>query len=644
VRCLLAAAVLFLLPIRAFAEPVVAEPAAVALPSVAPPAPAQPVVAEEPAVAVAQAPVASPVVAVAEPAAATPGVAATEPATVSPAEAAQPASADPTGTLPDLGAPPVDPAAAIPPVVAPPPRPLTPEEQIIANATRSTFLREVLGGLYASREWRPIWLDAGAARELVAAVRESDKQGLSPKAYGLDELEPLVDTSPKDLKRDVILSRAFVRLAFDLRYGRIPVSKFGAAAASTKRLAGGENSVELATAIETKKVREFLERMQPPFALYKRLGTALEDYRKIAAGGGWKTVETGPTLRPGTRDRRVAQLRKRLAASGDLAESGGLAASAGEASDRYEGDIVEAVKSFQARHGLERDGVAGPKTIDAMNVPAAKRVDQIRATMERTRQFLHDLPSRFVVVNIAAFSAYLIDGGQPVWSSRIIAGKPNLETPVFRAMIESFILNPEWNVPPSIVRDELLPGLAKDPRKLEKMHIRRVGERYVQQAGVHNSLGRIKFHMPNEHAVYLHDTPSKNLFERRERAFSHGCVRLENPFQLAALLLDDPARDAAALEKEMQNGKTKWVKLREPVPVLVMTWSVVVSGDGRVDFLTDLYGHDEEVLAGLDGTPLPPERKVVKKATPQGSPPRARSTPPAESERSALLPANPAQN
>jgi murein L,D-transpeptidase YcbB/YkuD len=125
--------------------------------------------------------------------------------------------------------------------------------------------------------------------------------------------------------------------------------------------------------------------------------------------------------------------------------------------------------------------------------------------------------------------------------------------------------------------------------------------------------------MPNEHAVYLHDTPSKNLFERRERAFSHGCVRLENPFQLAALLLDDPARDAAALEKEMQNGKTKWVRLREPVPVLVMTWSVVVSGDGRVDFLTDLYGHDEEVLAALDGTPLPPDRKVAKpKAPSQG--------------------------
>jgi murein L,D-transpeptidase YcbB/YkuD len=626
VRSLLAAAVLLLLPVRAFAEPVVTEPAAVAHPSVAPPAPAQPVVVEEPVVAVAQ-----------------PAVAVAEPAASDLEEALPPATVAPSATPPDVGGSPVDPAA-IPPVVTPPPRPLTPEEQIIANATRSTFLREVLGGLYSSRDWRPIWLDAAATRELVAAVRESDKHGLSPKAYGLDELEPLVDSSPKDLRRDVILSRAFVRLAFDLRFGRIPVSKFGAAAASTKRLAAGENSAELATAIETRKVREFLERMQPPFALYKRLGKALEDYRKIAADGGWKTVDTGPTLRPGTRDRRVAQLRKRLAASGDLAAGGGLAASAEDTSDRYEGDIVEAVKSFQARHGLERDGVAGPKTIDAMNVPATKRVDQIRATMERTRQFLHDLPSRFVVVNIAAFSAYLIDGGQPVWSSRIIAGKPDLETPVFRATIESFILNPEWNVPPSIVRDELLPGLARDPRKLEKMHIRRVGDRYVQQAGVHNSLGRIKFHMPNEHAVYLHDTPSKNLFERRERAFSHGCVRLENPFQLAALLLDDPARDAAALEKEMQNGKTKWVKLREPVPVLVMTWSVVVSGDGRVDFLTDLYGHDEEVLAGLDGTPLPPERKVVKKATPQGSPPRARSTPPAESERSALLPANPAQD
>jgi murein L,D-transpeptidase YcbB/YkuD len=614
VRSLLAAAILLLLPVRAFAEPAVAEPAAVVSPTVAPLM--QRAAAEESVAAVAE-----PVVAVVDPLAA------------NLEEAVSPASTDPGQTLPGSGVLPVLPPAVVPP----PPRPLTPEEQIIANATRSSFLREVLGRLYSSRDWRPLWTDASATRELVAAVRESEQQGLGPKAYGLDELEPLVDSSPKDLKRDVVLSRAFVRLAFDLRFGRVPVSKFGVAAATTKQLAEGENSAELAAAIETRNVREFLERMQPPFALYKRLGTALENYRKIAAAGGWKTVDTGPTLRPGARDRRVSQLRKRLAASGDLAGSGG---DAGTGDDRYEGDIVEAVKSFQARHGLERDGVAGPKTIEAMNVPAARRVDQIRATLERTRQYLHDLPSRFVVVNIAAFSAYLIDNGQPVWSSRIIVGKPNLETPVFRASIESFILNPEWNVPASIVRDELLPGLAKDPRKLEKMHIRRVGERYVQQAGVHNSLGRIKFHMPNEHAVYLHDTPSKNLFERRERAFSHGCVRLENPFQLAALLLDDPARDAAALEKEMQNGKTKWVKLREPVPVLVMTWSVVVSGDGRVDFLTDLYGHDEEVLAGLDGTPLPPERKVVKAP----APPRARSAPPAETERSASLPASPSQD
>ncbi len=503
-----------------------------------------------------------------------------------------------------------DPAEPAPPAPEPP-RPRSPMEQEIWSSARSAFSREVLTQLYLSRDWHPLWKDAAAARELVAAVRDSERQGLSPKAYGIDELEPLADAAPSP-RRDVVLSRAFVRLAFDLRYGRIPVSKFGIAAAQTKRLGDGDNAAELAGAIESGKVRAFLDDMQPPFALYKRLGTALEQYRKIAAAGGWKGVDSGPTLKPGDRDKRVPQLRKRLVASGDLAADGDAT------SDHYEGDVVEAVKSFQTRHGLERDGVAGRRTIEAMNVPASRRVDQIRATMERTRQFLHDLPKRFVVVNTSSFSAYLIDGGQPVWSARIIVGKPELTTPVFRANIDSFILNPEWNVPPSIVKGELLPGLAKDPNKLVKMHIRRVGDRYVQESGEHNALGRIKFNMPNEHAVYMHDTPSRNLFERRERAFSHGCVRVENPFQLAALLLGDPARDAAALEKEMKTGKTKTVKLKEPVPVLVMTWSVVVAGDGRVDFLTDLYGQDDEVLAMLDGTPMPVPPGKAKKAAAAG--------------------------
>jgi murein L,D-transpeptidase YcbB/YkuD len=565
---------------------------------------------------------------------------ASEPALEPPAVAA--VSIDPAAPAPaspDVPMPATEAPANSPPVVAeppPPPVPRSPMEQEIWNVARTTFPRELLTQLYLSRDWRPLWTNAGAARELVAAIRDSYRQGLSPKAYGIDELEPLVEQPAASLRRDVLLSRAFSRLAFDLRFGRIPVSKFGAAAATTKRLADGDNPAELAAAIETGKVGEFLERMQPPFALYKRLGIALERYRKLAADGGWKPVESGSPLRPGTHDRRVPQVRKRLVASGDFAGS------ADDASDLYDGELVESVKSFQARHGLERDGVAGRQTIEAMNVPPSRRVDQIRATMERTRQFLHDLPSRFVVVNIASFSIYLIDGGQPVWSSRIIVGKPDLETPVFRTNIDAFILNPEWNVPPSIVKDELLPGLAKDPKKLEKMRIRRIGERYVQTSGAHNSLGRIKFSMPNEHAVYLHDTPSKGLFERRERAFSHGCVRVEHPFELAAHLLADPARDAAALEKEMLAGKTKTVRLREPVPVLVMTWSVVVAADGRVDFLTDLYGHDAEVLAGLDGTPLPPAKKIAKPAprapVPGPSPASAPAPAPAPSEARATVP------
>jgi len=471
----------------------------------------------------------------------------------------------------------------------------TPIEQEVLGTARSAFAREVLTQLYAARSWQPLWTDKAKALELVASVRDVGRQGLDPKSYALAEIEPLVEGERGDPRRDALLSRSFVRLAFDLRFGRIPTSGFTAAHAKTKKLAQGDNAAELAAAIERGQVHKFLTGLQPPIALYQRLATALERYRKIAAAGGWQTVAAGAPLQPGGRDLRVPAIRERLAAES------GVPVRAEADSTRYEGDLVEAVRAFQVRHGLERDGVIGRRTVEAMNVTAARRVEQIRATMERTRQFLHDLPERFVVVNFASFSAYLIDKGQPAWSTRIIVGTKEKETPVFRASIESFTINPEWNVPESIVREELLPGLARDPKKLEKMHIRRVGNRYVQEGGSHNSLGRIKFNMPNEHAVYLHDTPSKALFDRRERAFSHGCVRTEHPFVLAALLLAEPGRDAAALEKEAHNGKTRTFKLREPVPVLVTTWSVVVAADGRVDFLPDIYGQDDDVLLGLDG-------------------------------------------
>jgi L,D-transpeptidase YcbB len=517
----------------------------------------------------------------------------------------------------------------VPPAFEPPPPtiPLTPLEREIANSARSAFARTILGNLYASTYGQHLWTSQVAARELVTAVRDSERHGLHPKDYGFDEIARLAESPTTSDRRDVALSRAFVRLAFDLRFGRVPVGQFTAAQADTMKLADGDNAVELAAAIESGQVREFLDRMEPPFALYKRLGDALERYRTLARDGDWKALDAGSPLRPGVRDSRVPNLRARLAASRYLSGASDTS------SDLYDGDVVEAVKEFQARHGLERDGVAGRATVEALNVPATRRVDQIRATMERTRQFLRDLPARFVVVNTAAYSAYLIDGGQPVWSARIIVGKKELETPVFRTNIEGFILNPEWNVPKSIVQNELLPGLKRDPRKLEKMRIRRIGERYVQSSGPHNSLGRIKFIMPNDHAVYLHDTPTKGLFERRERAFSHGCVRLENPLQLAALLLDDPARNEATLAKEVQAGKMKTVRLRETVPVLVMTWSVVVSGDGRVDFLTDLYGQDDQVLAKLDNKPMPPKAPVRKAAAsprPPAKPAATRSpTPPA---------------
>src|SRR6185369_12157848 len=251
------------------------------------------------------------------------------------------------------------------------------------------------------------------------------------------------------------------------------------------------------------------------------------------------------------------------------------------------------------RHGLAADGALGTRTLAALNVPVDARIDQIRASLERGRWFLHDLPERYVMVNVAAFRVAFVENDRVIWRSRVIVGDRDKETPMFRADMQSVVLNPTWSVPDSIVRNELLPGLRKDPRYLARRHIVRTGDDYVQAAGKDNALGRIKMLFPNPYSVYMHDTPTKSLFDRATRTFSHGCVRVENPVELAALALDDPAWSVAALNRAIARGQTRWITLRNPVPVLVMYSSVGVGRDGIVEFLPDIYDRDQEILRVL---------------------------------------------
>lgn len=442
--------------------------------------------------------------------------------------------------------------------------------------------------LYRRREYAPLWNDRSAVIELRAAIDEAARQGLEPRDYHPEVLDP--DVPPRrrggreDAELDLLRSDALVRLALDIRFGRTR----DANRSDELRL----DAAAIVSAIETKNLRGYLASLQPRTEIYDRLQGALAAFRRIEEQGGWPKVPEGPALKPGARDPRLDTIRRLLEITGDLPPGSSFG-------DTYDRTLVDAVRLFQSRHGLEYDGVVGPKTLEAMNVPVARRIEQLRMALERCRLSLRDLPERFVLVNIAGYRVMLFEGGRVTWRARVIVGTPYNETPEFRTRINAVIVNPTWTIPKSIVEKEILPDSRRDPGYFQRKRISRVGDDYVQAAGPGNALGRLKLSMPNEHSVYLHDTPTKSLFDRSKRTFSHGCVRVETPVELASLVLADPQWTVKAIEAEIAKGKTRRLPLATPVPVFIQYWTVTVNKKGVVEFLPDIYGRDEALMRRL---------------------------------------------
>jgi murein L,D-transpeptidase YcbB/YkuD len=410
---------------------------------------------------------------------------------------------------------------------------------------------------------------------------------------------------------DLLLTDALVRLAYQSRFGRVDPERLDPNWNYTRDLRGLDPAATLLKAIDSAELKSFIASLIPSLPFYQRLRETLSTYRQIAAQGGWPSIGAGATLKPGMTDRRVPSLRRRLAATGDLPQ--GVAVDG----DEYDSAVVEAVKTFQDRHGLTADGAIGPGTLAALNVPVEQRIDQIRATLERCRWVMNDLPDRFVLVNVAGFQAYFAEDRQLKWSTRVVVGKPYTKTPVFRADMKYIVLNPTWTIPPSIVRKEVLPGIRRDPNYLAKKGFKQINGQFVQPAGERNALGRIKLMFPNSHSVYLHDTPSKSFFDETSRTFSHGCVRVQKPVELAALALEDPAWSVEAIEAAIATGKTKTIMLKEPLPVLILYWTAAVDPDGRVRFLPDVYGRDPAIVRALHAEWKTPKRVIRRDGTPE---------------------------
>lgn len=494
------------------------------------------------------------------------------------------------------------------------------EGEVISS---KSFLPE----FYRQRDYQLAWTaHMDNARVLSARILSSHEEGLVPADYHAAEIQKLLAESSgkqfpeaRQVDLDILLTEALARYAYHLRFGKVNPDKLDADWNMPRSFKGQDPVVELQSVIDSADFNAQLDARVTQLPVYKQFRQALAKYEAIGAAGGWPSIAAGETLKPGMQDARVPLLRKRLQASGELP-----AGEAANASSEYDATLESAVKQFQSRHGLEADGFVGKGTLAAMNVPVDARINQIRVNLDRARWVSQDIPDTFVMVDIAGFNARLFRNGEVVWDEPAQVGKPYRRTPVFREDMTYLELNPTWTIPPTILAKDILPKMKKDPSYLQKKNMQVLtqdgkvvdpgtidwssvsakGFPYIirQTPGPHNALGRVKFMFPNSHFVYLHDTPSKQLFNRSSRALSSGCIRVRNPFDLAELLLQDQdGWDRAQIDAAVDSLKQQRVSLSEPVPVLLLYWTVNVDADGTVYFKEDIYERDAKVLAGLDG-------------------------------------------
>lgn len=350
-----------------------------------------------------------------------------------------------------------------------------------------------------------------------------------------------------------------------------------------------------ADAVKRDRLDKWINALSPPYAGYDGLKKGLDTYRRIEASGGWPTLAAGADLGLGASGPRVTALRARLAVEDSQVVATG---------DKFDAELTEAVKRAQNRYGLNPTGVVAAQTRASLNVPAADRVRQIMANMERWRWLPEDLPKSRIQVNIAAAVMTVFDGDKPVASMKAVTGRPGHETPMLQSRIHSVVLNPPWNVPPDIAAKELWP---KGSAYLAAHGFKVIGEgankRLQQAAGTQSALGRYKFDFANPYAVYLHDTPSQAKFNSFDRLDSHGCVRLERPAALARLLLrNDPNWQPAQIQAAVDKGVTLRVPLApaDQVAVFLFYWTAYASANGTMNFRGDPYSWDKTLATRVE--------------------------------------------
>lgn len=474
--------------------------------------------------------------------------------------------------------------------------------------------------LYDKQRHRFIWHHEGElteqGRQLFRWLASAEMDGLNADDYHLDHLRGLVfDPSPEIMvNRELLLSDGYLRLARDLRLGRydaqsldpfwmFPSESFDPVDALSSALSAGA-------------LEQLLNALRPNNSAYLQLKEALVKYRDIQAEGGWLTLHLDDSLRLGDSDPAVALLRQRL--QGESSRTGEVIPDP----NYFDTTLAKAVKRFQRRLGLVPDGIVGSATLRALNDPVETRITQIRANLERWRWLPHELEPQHLMVNTAGFEISLMNRDQVVFHKRTVNGRQERQTPSFSSKVTHLVMNPLWTVPRSIAVQDILPQLQQDNEYLARKQIRvyersegewgeidPVGIEWAnyhennfpfvlrQDAGNSNSLGRIKFHMPNAHQIYLHDTPARGLFERPNRAYSSGCVRVEAADQLAQLLVEYAEQPQNVwLQQALRSGETQMAPLAKPMPVYLTYFTSWVDAAGDIHFRPDIYQRDTALM------------------------------------------------
>jgi murein L,D-transpeptidase YcbB/YkuD len=503
---------------------------------------------------------------------------------------------------------------------------------------------DVLPEFYRVRDFRPAWIDDALSLSDAAAFLEAlglvAGDGLDPENYHLAAIESLVEEikpangkKPRQVRPEaladleMLLTDAFLLCGSHLVHGQVNPETIQSEWFIKGRYE--DLAAVLEKGLAAKDLPGALDSLRPSHTVYTGLKRAFGEYRDLAGAGGWPGFSPGPKLVQGDRGGRVEALRKTLAATGDLTDAEGA-----DDPDFFDDVLERSVQAFQRRHGLEPDGAVGAETATALNIPAAERLTQLRANLERWRWITQDLGERYVLVNVADFRVAVVEAGREVLSMPAVVGTAYRRTPDFSGRMSYLEINPSWTVPPKLAREDILTKVRKDPGYLKQKRIRvfrdwtegaleidpaevdwsqvkaeSLSYKFRQDPGPHNSLGRIKFMFPNKFDVYLHDTPERGLFKRAVRDLSSGCIRVERPMELAEYVLrDDPDWTRDKLLAVLEGGETRVIKLRNPLGVHLLYWTAWLADDGRVQFRKDIYLRDAALYRALEERASPSGR------------------------------------